>query len=80
MLNRWVSKKVEYIDKSGFLQHERAEPHEEQLRAALDEIVASANLAGCTITALTYLPHEKMMGGSGSIVSGVTIVATLSKP
>lgn len=80
MQNRWIYKKVEYKDDSGFFEFKKAVPDEEQLRSAMDDIVASANLGGWTITALTYLPHEKFMGGSGSFLAGVTIVATLSKP
>lgn len=57
-----------------------SEPDEDQLKEALNEITESANNGGWTITALTYLPHDRMVGQFGPLTSGVTIVATLSKP
>lgn len=80
MQNTWVYKRIEYVKSGGFLAHIGTDPNEEQLRMALDEIVASANNGGWTVSALMYLPHERTQATMGPLISGVTIVATLSRP
>lgn len=76
MQNTWVYQKIQYKRTSGFLTHVFLEPDEDQLKEALNQIVEAANKDGWTVTALTCLPHERVAG----TVTGVTLVATLSKP